>query len=319
MSVTIGFVGCGRIAYSHLGSIRENGDLGTVVGGADISKDARDAFAKEAQVPVFDDYRQMFDDTSPQAVILTTPASFREQVVAECARRGISVLMEKPLAHTVEHGERLVELAGNHPDIVCGLGYCHHFASGPRKIKSLFADGTLGDPIEMRAVFTGNSPQNATAWRTDVAVSGGGTLLDNGTHVLDIFHYIFGSVTGASAAVRRAWGEDRGEDSAFILARSESGAFLHATCSWLYPYAEASITAVGSKALAHYSYVERDKLIIRAGDEERIEPVEDERRFIRQMETFLKAVKGGDRGDLATFEHGLTLLRLVDNMYQHGM
>ena len=99
--VRLGFVGLGNIAHLHADEVR---DLGTTVAaGTDVDADAREDFAAAYDADVFEDVSEMFEHVD--AIVVSTPNRFHEEYVVSALEAGIDVLVEKPLAHSLESAE----------------------------------------------------------------------------------------------------------------------------------------------------------------------------------------------------------------------
>ncbi|MFH1615559.1 MAG: Gfo/Idh/MocA family oxidoreductase [Planctomycetota bacterium] len=314
MSVRVGFVGYGGIAKAHQQSVVLSG-MGKIVGGMDIELKQRQRFEEEAKAPSFTCFKEMLDKAEPEAVIVSTPPNVRLEIVRECAERGIGVLCEKPLAHNVESARELAAISKGAKNI-CAVAFCHRFNPGINRMKQLFEDGVLGEPIEFVNFFVGSSSWCGEVWRTDINISGGGCLMDNGSHSIDIFQYLFGRVEKAAGATRNVW-PGRGDDTACLLVTSESGVIGQITVSWMYPFGAATVEVIGSKGAAKFDYSVIDELKIRIGkDEWKTEKITKDTRFVDQMKAFLSAVGGNQNGQLASFEDGLTAVEIIGKIYK---
>ncbi|MFH1613938.1 MAG: Gfo/Idh/MocA family oxidoreductase [Planctomycetota bacterium] len=317
MSIRVAFVGYGGIAKAHQSSVVLSG-MGQIVGGMDIDPKQRQRFEEEAGAPSFECYKEMFDKTKPNAVIVSTPPSVREDIIAECISRNLAVLTEKPLAHNAKSARKLFEMSKKAKS-VCGVAYCWRFNPGVNRIKKLLTDGTLGLPIEFVIFFSGYVPWYNEAWRTDIGISGGGCLADNGSHALDIFRYVIGPVKNAAGITRHVW-PGRGDDSAFILIAGEDGSAGQVTVSWMFPHGVNKIQLIGSEGSATYDLNAIDELQVCIGkDEVRTEKLSKEARFVDQMKAFLSAVQNGRKSQLATFEDGLAAAEIVENIYKNRL
>src|SRR5882672_6776651 len=98
-NITIGVIGAGLIGRKHLRKIAGHGDY-VLVGIADVN--VADVSAEHPRTPVFADYRKLLDETRPQAVIIASPNQLHAETGIECARRGIDILIEKPVTDTLE-------------------------------------------------------------------------------------------------------------------------------------------------------------------------------------------------------------------------
>ena len=104
-NITIGVIGAGLIGRKHLTKLAERDDY-DLVGIADVNADR--VAADYPGTPVFADYRKLLDEARPEAVIIASPNQLHAEQGIECARRGIHILIEKPVTDTVETAASLI-------------------------------------------------------------------------------------------------------------------------------------------------------------------------------------------------------------------
>ena len=104
-NITIGVIGAGLIGRKHLRKLAERSDY-DLAGIADVNVDQ--VKAEHPKARVFADYRQLLDETRPEAVIIASPNQLHAETGIECARRGIDILIEKPVTDTLESAVALL-------------------------------------------------------------------------------------------------------------------------------------------------------------------------------------------------------------------
>ena len=104
-SISIGVIGAGLIGRKHLGQIAAHDDF-VLAGIADVNSAAVSAQYPAARV--FSDYRALLDEARPEAVIIASPNQVHAEIGIDCARRGIHILVEKPVTDTLEAASRLI-------------------------------------------------------------------------------------------------------------------------------------------------------------------------------------------------------------------
>lgn len=311
----LGFVGAGNIARRHLGAFRALPGV-EVVAVADPSAAARAGFNQEAgdAVREFSDPVGMLAAVQPRALVVSSPPSCREEVFAAAAKRGIHVLMEKPLAHNAASARRLAEMA-RPLKAVAVVGYCHRFVPGIRELRRRVAEGRWGKLLTLTNSFGGPMPEFAGHWMSDPKVSGGGSLIDTGCHSLDMVQFVAGPVARLHGSLRFSW-PGRGEDSARLVGETASGALLHVTSSWLLPNGCAEVSLAFEKGELAFAY--GDVLRVREGGGEwREEKLEADAgvRFPRQAEAFLGAI-GGRPTEAASFEDAARVNEWIEGVYR---
>lgn len=181
---SIGVVGLGLMGTRLADRLQQVG--AEIEAGVDINEQPRDLFADEFDAKSYSEHDQMLTDTSLDAIVVTTPNRYHEPVATAALARGVHVLCEKPLAHTVESAESIVR-ADKESDAFCMVGFCNRFAPGARLFREKDEVGTFGevDHIEANYVRRRGIP-GLGSWFTDSELAGGGALLDLGPHAIDL-------------------------------------------------------------------------------------------------------------------------------------
>jgi predicted dehydrogenase len=188
--VRVAIVGAGRQGHRRLQAIQEVGDDDVVIV-ADKNPEAAESMARQANCPWSTDWRLAFD-TSADAVLICTPPHAHDEIARHALRAGRHVLCEKPLATTLDAAWDMVAEAQRAGRVLkCGFNYRFHPAI--QRARTLLQDGQLGRLIELHSRHgTGGRPRFEREWRTRAGESGGGILMDQGVHVLDLFHWLAG-------------------------------------------------------------------------------------------------------------------------------
>jgi len=158
------------------------------------------------------------------AVVVCTPPHLHAQTSIAAMESGKHVLCEKPLARTLREAEAMVRTAeANGVKLKCGFNHRHHPAI--QKAKGLVDQGGVGDPNFIRCRYgIGGRPGYETEWRANSAVVGGGQLMEQGIHALDLARWFLGEFREVSAfTANYFWKMEPLEDNAFVLLRSEEG------------------------------------------------------------------------------------------------
>ena len=167
-----------------------------------------------------------------EAVIVCTPPHLHEPMCSEALVRGKHVLCEKPLARSPEEAQRMVDGANkNGVKLKCGFNIRHH--PGVQQARKWLAEGTIGEPMFVRCRYgIGGRPGYEKEWRMAPDISGGGQLMDQGMHALDLARYFLGDFTEVLGIVQTAFWDIPVEDNAFALLRTEKGQVASIHASW---------------------------------------------------------------------------------------
>jgi predicted dehydrogenase len=248
--VHVGFVGLGNIGHYHADRLTELDGV-DIIGGVDINPDARARFAEKYGVESFESYEDLYD-ADVDAVVVTTPNKFHEEYAVAALRSGLDVLLEKPLAHSLESAERIAEAARN-ADGFCMVGFHNRFRNPVEVVKAYQEEGRFGRTRHVEANFIRRRGiPGRGSWFTNSEIAGGGALIDIGVHAIDLslhFHD-FPKVQEVSGTIRsqfgsrddyaylEMWGEDAksGEfsvdDSVSAFIRCEGGKTIALEVAW---------------------------------------------------------------------------------------
>jgi predicted dehydrogenase len=309
-------VGGGGIARVHIRAAKSLG--ADVIAVVDPIESARQLAADAAGAKgfaTFDEFLAASESRRASGVIVCTPPSARVSIVKGALERGIAVLMEKPIAHTLADAKTLASLAQRHSNVTTAVGYCHRFTPAIAEMKKRIAAGDIGDVTRFENTFAAPLPRLKDHWMSDPAVSGGGSFIDTGCHGLDLFLHLIGRGAVLSAVFAHAW-PGRGESSATALLRSERGGVAGVVQSgWAEP-ARFVLTVVGTNGSLSYDYDHPTELRFRSNDgpANTITVERHELRFARQLEGFIDLATGKSPSiPPATFPEGVVVAQQVDD------
>jgi UDP-N-acetyl-2-amino-2-deoxyglucuronate dehydrogenase len=204
----VAVVGCGDIAAIHLDAILDAAATGTdgeveLVGVCDVDEQRRADAAARGNCPGFPDLTAMLDAAAPDVVHVCTPHHRHADLATQCLTRNVSVLVEKPIARTLDEGERLAVVA---EDSTALLGVCfqNRYNDTARMLRELLDRGGLGRVLGARATLTWFRDAAYYArrdWRGRWATAGGGVLMNQAIHTLDLLQWFVGPVTDVRGTV----------------------------------------------------------------------------------------------------------------------
>ncbi|MDX2167490.1 MAG: Gfo/Idh/MocA family oxidoreductase [Deltaproteobacteria bacterium] len=224
----IGIVGLGRAGAIHFDALRQlPGAALAAVCDPDAAARAR---AAAAGVPAFATLDAMLDAGDLHGVVVGTPPDDHAATTLRCLERGLHVLCEKPLALTTWDVLTMLQ-AGNraHRRVLVASKFRH--VPEVARARAVLAAGELGDPVSFEISFC--SPVDMRArWNSVAAHSGGGVIIDNGCHALDIVAFLFGGIRRVQATRLRALQPLAVEDSATLQVWAGEGVIGRVDVSW---------------------------------------------------------------------------------------
>jgi predicted dehydrogenase len=188
--VRFALIGAGGIAQAYVQAFDESSCC-ELVAVADIREDAAIALAEMAGCKSYHDYKQLAD-LDLDAVIIATPPVSHPEISCFFMGRGISVLCEKPLCLSVVEAERMIASAAANK-VLFTMASKFRYCEDVIKAKAILASGMLGDVLQFENAFTAKVDMSRR-WNSDAKISGGGVLIDNGTHSVDIIRYFLGAI-----------------------------------------------------------------------------------------------------------------------------
>jgi UDP-N-acetyl-2-amino-2-deoxyglucuronate dehydrogenase len=200
----VAVVGLGMAHKPHLQSLRELGNVVEIAACHAPSAARREAFREaNPDLPVAAELDALLRDDAIHAVILLTPPTTHLELVARCAAAGKHVLLEKPVEISAERARQAVE-AMSHARLTFGVVLQHRFRAAARRLRKLVGNGELGDLVSASAsIRWWRSPDYfAQPGRGMKGRDGGGVLLTQAIHTLDLFQSLTGPITRIMAITK---------------------------------------------------------------------------------------------------------------------
>lgn len=194
-------VGTGIIGVRHLEVINQSQEC-TLCAICDVNEENVKELAAKYNVPYFIDYKEILKEIQVDAVILNLPHFLHCEATEYFLDQGVHVLVEKPMANTVEECDRMIAAAKRNQKVLA-VGHSRRFAPAIRRIKEIYESGELGKLCMFQETRTQNYfKADRPRWFLDKKMSGGGITMNYGAHALDSLFYVTGHqearVTAAS-------------------------------------------------------------------------------------------------------------------------
>ncbi len=228
----VALVGAGGIGRAHAAALREVHDL-TLAAAVDIDEGARTAAADAWGVPTFASVREMAEamrSEPPNAAIVATPPAMHEDAGLQLLGQGVHVLCEKPLTTSGAAATRMFATASR-ADAVLMMASKFRYLPDVIEARRLVREGLLGDLVWLEVSFCQPRAMQGR-WHVDPRVSGGGVLIDQGTHAADLVRGFLGPIVRVFAHLGRRVQPVPVEDSVLVHMESGAGASALARLSW---------------------------------------------------------------------------------------
>ena len=228
--VQLGVVGAGFIARAYA-DLLASGEHGAVAAGvADVVAESAKAMADRLGCRAFDDPADLVEVEGLEAVVLCTPPATHVALTELFAQRGVHVLSEKPLARSCAEAEAMVD-AAERGGVLLSMATKFRFCADVVAAAELVAEGAIGDVRLWENGFT-SALDMTRRWQADPSVSGGGVIIDNGTHSFDLLRFMVGPVTEVLAVEMSRPATLDVEDTVRLFARTENGVDASIDLSW---------------------------------------------------------------------------------------
>lgn len=226
----VGIAGCGLIGAKRAGAL---GSEDTVVGTFDVVPEAAQALAGAHGATAHDTLDALLAE-DPDIVVVAVSHDRLAELAEAALEGGAHVLVEKPAAVGTSQIRRLQEVAGRTGRQV-KVGFNHRFHPGIARAAEEVHGGEHGGLMHLRGRYGhGGRPGYDKEWRADPTRSGGGELIDQGMHLLDLTHWLAGPLPLHSALLRTHFWDTPAEDNAALIlgerhSRTDPWAMLHVT------------------------------------------------------------------------------------------
>jgi len=326
----LAIVGCGDVARYTAWFARLNRGI-RLVACCDSVTERATQFAQRFRIPrVFNDYSQLLAAVASgrthgtggtSAVYLAVPHHLHAPMVEQAITAGLPTLVEKPLARTLAEGQEIAAAAGAR-GVKVGVNYQYRYDAGCFALARAVQAGALGEIRYARCNLPWRREERYftdAAWHSQLATAGGGTLLTQGSHLLDVVLWALGGrpVTAMGYTARRAFGQVEVEDLAQGVIEMADGALVE-VCSSMVAHAQqaVSIEVYGSRGTALYTDRPWPHVGFRGARPPRARPPGGRIHALqRSLEGFRAWIIEG-RAYLTTAAEALPVLTAVDAIYR---
>ena len=223
-------IGLGSFGQKRAKAIKDS-EQGKLVAIFDTNKDIANKASKDLEVPV-KDYKDILKDSTVDVIAICTPNKFHKDIIIDALKANKNVFCEKPLARNFKEAEEIHEVAKNSKKIV-QVGSNHRYFESVKYAKKLVDEGAIGELISFNGRIGHNGERLKDSWFWNKEISGGGTLLDNGCHLLDLSRYFLGNFQSGTGSISNSyWKNLDVEDTASGIFKTEKGKTSTIFCSW---------------------------------------------------------------------------------------
>jgi predicted dehydrogenase len=318
-----GLVGAGRIAETYaqaFASLAADGiaPIATIAAVADVRPEAGLALARRLECPAFESYRAMsLAMSGPRAldaVVVCTPPVTHPEIALHFLRRQVHVLCEKPLSIDIRSA-RLMAYGARRSGALLAMASKFRYAEDVIRARRLVESGAIGEIVEAENSFTSRVGM-ASRWNSDPALSGGGVLIDNGTHSVDLMRLFLGPLADVQVVEGARPQGLAVEETVRLFVRNGRGALGSIDLSWsVGREADSYLALYGTEGVLQIGW--RESRYRRTGGEwisfgtgyDKIQA------FRSQIANFAGAVRGEEELRI-TMEDALASVEVVEAAYR---
>jgi predicted dehydrogenase len=229
MSYGVGIIGCGLIGHKRAKALGE----GRLIACADINEGCAKVLADKSEAKIFKDWHELLALPEVDIVIIATLHDSLAKITLASIEAGKHVLVEKPAARNPAELEPVMT-AAERRGVKVHVGFNHRYHRAFRKARELFESGVLGELMFIRARYGhGGRIGYDKEWRAKPEISGGGELIDQGPHLIDLSRWFLGEFEEVQGFAHTYYWDMPVDDNGFMLLKTAKRqvAFLHASCT----------------------------------------------------------------------------------------
>jgi UDP-N-acetylglucosamine 3-dehydrogenase len=302
----VGIIGGGAMGQHHIRIYSEMKDV-ELIGICDTDRNRAISLANSYNTTPYFDHKELLKQEL-DAVSVVVPTTFHHSVAMDVINSGTNLLVEKPIADTLENADKMIH-AAHDAKLKLMVGHIERFNPAVSKLKEIVDSDKLGKIVSISSRRVG--PFNPRI--RDV-----GIIMDLGVHDIDVISYLYGKKINEVYTIA---GKDihSFEDHASILLRCDSNLSGMVETNWLTPHKIRNLTAIGLKGVAYLDYIKQtvelhDEAWIRTAKVEQKEPLKNElEHFINAVRNNTEVISNGE-----TSRHALETAMAAIESYQKG-
>lgn len=297
-TVNVGVIGVGAMGYNHARVYYklENANLVAV---SDVSEKTLKKVCKKYDAEGYTDYQELLKNPDIEVVSVCVPTTFHHGIVMEAIKHGKHVLVEKPIAFTLDEAKEMIKAAKEN-NVILATGHVERFNPAVQKAKELIENDVIGDIVSASAKRVGPFPPRIQ----DVGVT-----IDLAIHDLDVMYYLFDEdVIQVYGTMGSILDKCDFEDHAEIMVNFENEATGILEVNWLTPYKRRQIEVTGTDGIISVDYIEQS--IDFYGKFAQDIQIKHEEPLKEELKSFLESVVNNEK-PVISGEDGLNALKMV--------
>ncbi len=281
------------------------------------------------------DVDELFADSSLDAVMICAPNYLLKPLVIRSLKQGLHVFCEKPPGMSLSEIKAIRRIEKKHPKLMLKFGFNHRYHAAVIELKKQIDSGKFGKVIWMRGRYGKSVNEDFfTEWRAKKELAGGGILLDQGIHMLDLFLYICNDFEEVKSFCSNKYWQADIEDNAFIILRNKEGqqASMHSTMTqWRHLFSfevflERGYMVINGFNTSTQSYgtesltiaVNRSEVPRATHTMEKEKIYKGDRSWNLELKEFVEAIQNKGSIQNGNSDDALKIMKLIDKIYADG-
>lgn len=238
-------IGVGNMGQHHA---RNYAELSQLVAVSDASKERAEEIAKKYNCKAYTNYTEMLEKEKPDAVTIAVPTTMHAQIAKECLRRGVHVLVEKPITSEINDAEELITLA-QEKNLKLMVGQIEVFNPAVTALKKTITEGKLGEIKTIITKRVGIFPSQ---------IKDANVIIDLAVHDISVINHLLDKNNPEVVASRKgsAIAENRADYADILLSYGNTNAFLQV--NWITPVKIRNLSITGTKGYAELDYINQE-------------------------------------------------------------
>jgi len=322
--IGLGLIGLGFIGKVHLRNSMKLANA-HVLAVSDTSRRALNEAQTTGIKKTFVDYKQLLKDDSINAVIIALPTHLHAQCACDAAEANKHILLEKPIARNVAEAKEIVTVAERN-SVKLMLGYPLRFNRDMGRLREQIKNGSIGDVEIAYATFVDSGPFKhrtqdhapipVPEWWFNKELSGGGALIDLGSHMINLLRWYFGEITDIKGQLGYRFNMDF-EDSALCVAKFETGTRAVINVGWFSQMYQQKIEVFGTVRHASVNNIPPKRLLA-AIQMLTMNTTTFFQAYIAELEHFVNCISN-DAKPFPSGIDGLKDLQAIESVYKNPM
>jgi predicted dehydrogenase len=230
--IKVGIIGAGLIGKKRAESISSGNQEGKIIAICDVDIEKAEALASKFGADAYEDWKDIIKNKEINTVVVSTPNKYLKEISLTALENNKNVLCEKPLGISTREAEEIY-LKAKEKRRILKTGFNHRHHPAIHKAKELMDNMTIGNIYYIRCIYGhGGRPGYEKEWRASKDLCGGGELLDQGVHIVDLFRWFLGEFIEVFGKINTFYWKIEVEDNAFAIFRTKKGQVAVMHTSW---------------------------------------------------------------------------------------